>query len=824
MLSQQDSVLPKTETAEMDSDEGCVVDIYKEEARGLSTGPAVPPLHKNADGDLIETLAPGSGLLVSRNCHGHKDSGFSSRVSEVGEETEEGRAELAQALLDRKLARRLTRISECQNEEKCRCSAWAVVKVVLKILLAVGLLYAFICLLDLMGNAFRLLGGKTAGSVFQDSKLLGNPITGLMIGVLATVILQSSSTSSSIVITMVASKILDLRPAIPIIMGANIGTTVTNTLVSLAHSMNRKEFKRAFSGAVVHDVFNWLTVLCLLPLEYMTGYLYHLTGLIIRSLNMEDMKANNQDLLKKLTKPLTSRIVKIDKKVITGIAQGQEEYNNKTLLKVYCTYDEVVSYRLVNQSSVDNVTGVETWTMVNSSVVTKVPLDKCNSLFSELAWSDTTSGIVLLLASILCLSLCLYSLVKLLHSLLGGHIARALRKTINSDFPHPFSWLTGYVAIIVGAGMTILVQSSSVFTSALTPLVGIGCLKLERMYPLTLGSNIGTTFTGILAALASSSATMNIALQLAFCHLFFNISGILLFYPVPKMRKIIINTAKYLGRTTARYRWFAIAYLICMFLLFPGFFFALSLAGRAAFIVVLSLISAIVVFVVVVTLMQRSRTFSNFLPGVLRSWQFLPEFMRSLQPLDRGLNSLVSNCFCKCCKDRCKCLAPLTEEDMGSIDLDSDSDDSVQVSRLSSAVSSKAQLALSKSPSQPSFTESRRIYRPVNDTSASPSRRNSIGKRSPSARRVNYNDTAANGAGADSGHLPLMASSESSPPRSGQKTSNNSLKPSFYISKSDDHYLKHSSNDMTSPSARVADVMVIDMAATNLNSINESKI
>lgn len=88
-------------------------------------------------------------------------------------------------------------------------------------------------------------------------------------------------------------------------------------------------------------------------------------------------------------------------------------------------------------------------------------------------------------------------MVKLLHSLLGGHIAKAARKTINADFPRPFHWLTGYAAVVVGAGMTILVQSSSVFTSALTPLVGIGCLKLERMYPLTLGSNIGTTFTGL---------------------------------------------------------------------------------------------------------------------------------------------------------------------------------------------------------------------------------------------------------------------------------------------------------------------------------------
>ena len=65
--------------------------------------------------------------------------------------------------------------------------------------------------------------------------------------------------------------VLDVRPAIPIVMGANIGTTVTNTLVSLAHSMDPREFRRAFSGATVHDVFNWLTVLILLPVEHFTG-------------------------------------------------------------------------------------------------------------------------------------------------------------------------------------------------------------------------------------------------------------------------------------------------------------------------------------------------------------------------------------------------------------------------------------------------------------------------------------------------------------------------------------------------------------------------
>ncbi len=65
--------------------------------------------------------------------------------------------------------------------------------------------------------------------------------------------------------------VLEVRPAIPIVMGANIGTSVTNTIVSMAQSGDRREFRRAFAGATVHDMFNWLTVLVLLPIEWATG-------------------------------------------------------------------------------------------------------------------------------------------------------------------------------------------------------------------------------------------------------------------------------------------------------------------------------------------------------------------------------------------------------------------------------------------------------------------------------------------------------------------------------------------------------------------------
>merc|ERR1719163_1822364 len=135
------------------------------------------------------------------------------------------------------------------------------------------LLYLFIISLDLMANSFRILGGKTAGRTFRNSDLFDNPLAGLVIGVLVTVLVQSSSTSTSIIITMTAGDLIEVKNAIPMIMGANIGTSVTNTLVSLGSFANKDEYRRAFGGATVHDCFNLLTVMIILPIEAATGLL-----------------------------------------------------------------------------------------------------------------------------------------------------------------------------------------------------------------------------------------------------------------------------------------------------------------------------------------------------------------------------------------------------------------------------------------------------------------------------------------------------------------------------------------------------------------------
>ena len=424
-------------------------------------------------------------------------------------------------------------------------------------------------------------------------------------------------------------------------MGANIGTSVTNTIVSLAQAAERNEFRRAFAGATVHDIFNWLSVLVFLPLEVATRYLARLTDKIIEGLHLKREKGVNQKLLKTITEPFTKLIIQLDKKIIQQIALGDESVRSKSLIKS-CQPENGIE--TVNKTVVNATTGIKSYVLENKSSETEVT---CKFLFADTPLSDTEVGIIILVISIFLLCVCLVAIVKILHSMLRGQMAKIIKKTVNADFPGPFKHLTGYFAILVGAGLTMLVQSSSIFTSALTPLIGVGVVTIERAFPLTLGSNIGTTGTGILAALASSS-NLDKALQIAFCHLFFNISGILLWYPIPYLRKVPINVAKTLGNKTATYRWFAIAYLVCAFFLLPAAVFGLSLAGWKILLAVALPIILLLVFIIVVNILQSKRPQS--LPQVLHDWKWLPKWTRSLEPYDRVFTKMGEIKKLCCCR------------------------------------------------------------------------------------------------------------------------------------------------------------------------------
>ncbi|CAG5136853.1 unnamed protein product [Candidula unifasciata] len=648
------------------------------------------------------------------------------------------------------------------NELSRRDKQLRVVAYTLKIILVLGCLYIFICSLDFLSSAFRLLGGETAGKVFQRSDILKNPVAGVMIGVLVTVLVQSSSTSTSVVVSMVGAGILNIKTAIPIVMGANIGTSVTNTIVAMGQIGNRDEFRRAFAGGTVHDMFNWLTVLVLLPVEVITGYLYHLTEAIVNSLPLQQDKTANKEMLNVITKPFTERIIQISKDAIAKIAHGMGNQfdNDQTILKLCC--DEVSPSQCcrTRRNNLDFIQSGQNYTLLQKQAVCKevaqclgkkkpqpspycesIPwiygeqqtrittevidcaifkgtnnetkccqskldglsseashIEKCQMLSScfqsddhiftkvdcKASWFNVTEerkvwgqrfsctrwtrdvenytchtecnyllkglyptlnekaiGGILLVISLTILCICLVCIVKLLHSLLQGPVALIIKKFINADLPGCCGYFTGYVTILIGAGLTIIVQSSSVFTSTLTPLVGIGVIQLDRMYPLTLGSNIGTTTTAILSAMATSSDSIRNALQIAFCHLFFNISGIILFYPIPALR-FPLPLARFLGNSTANYRWFAIVYILAMFFIFPALVFALSIPGWYVLLAVLGPFALLIFVVCVIKLIQIKRP--NLLPEKLHNWAFLPLAFRSLEPYDKIMQKVF---FCK---------------------------------------------------------------------------------------------------------------------------------------------------------------------------------
>ena len=136
--------------------------------------------------------------------------------------------------------------------------------IILKIFGVIAALYMFLVGINGMSSAIKHMGAGVAESIFTATS---NPFVALFIGVFATVLFQSSSTTTSLIVGMVSSGALGISGAIPMIMGANIGTTVTNTIVSVGHINKGNEFKRAFAASTVHDFFNILAVIIIFPIE-----------------------------------------------------------------------------------------------------------------------------------------------------------------------------------------------------------------------------------------------------------------------------------------------------------------------------------------------------------------------------------------------------------------------------------------------------------------------------------------------------------------------------------------------------------------------------
>ena len=355
-----------------------------------------------------------------------------------------------------------------------------------KILGVIFALYLFLVGIKGLSSGIKLLGGDFANEVMSTTS---NPFVALFIGILATTLFQSSSTTTSLIVAMVGGGTITLSGAVPMIMGANIGTTVTNTIVSIGHIQRGNEFKRAFQAATIHDFFNVLAVLVLFPIEYFFGLL--------------EKSASWLGVL------------------LFGTLSTDEVF--KSPIKAAIKWGS----KKVHQLSPDN-------------------------------------DIIFIIISVVLTFFMLYAIVKLLRSLV-------LEKV--EAFFDTYIFKTAIRAIIFGMLLTISVQSSSITTSTVIPLAGAGVLTLRQIYPFTLGANIGTTVTALLASL-----TLNVTAMVAsFAHLFFNIFGILLVYLNPLLRDIPLKLSEKFADLAIRNKFIPITYLIVVFFLIP---FLIILLGR----------------------------------------------------------------------------------------------------------------------------------------------------------------------------------------------------------------------------------------------------
>ncbi len=349
-----------------------------------------------------------------------------------------------------------------------------------------ALIYLLICAVGMIGSGFKAATGEHAKELFAFAV---NPFAGLVVGTVATALIQSSSTVTSIIVGLVAGG-LPVSVAVPMVMGANIGTSITNTIVSLGHVREKKEFARAFSAATVHDFFNLLSVVIFLPLEIMFGFLEKLGSVLAAPFYGGDgASMNSLNFVKAATAPV-----------------------------------------------VDAVKG------------------------ASLSMGDQVGGLVLIAVGIALIFVSITLVGKLLKKLMVGK-AREIMHTAIGRGP-----LSG---IFSGTLVTVLVQSSSTTTSLMVPLAGSGAFGLKQIYPFTLGANIGTCVTAVLAATAVTG-NAEAALQIAFIHLTYNVLGVVLIYGLPFLRNLPVSSAQWLGVTAADNKSVALAYILGVFFVIPG--------------------------------------------------------------------------------------------------------------------------------------------------------------------------------------------------------------------------------------------------------------
>ena len=359
------------------------------------------------------------------------------------------------------------------------------VETAVRLTLTLFFLYMFLVGVKALEKGISALGSDFVDQVFDS---VANPIAGLAAGVLATVLVQSSSVTTATIVGLVGAGVLSVEAAVPMVMGANIGTTVTNTFASLGHLRQGPYFQRAFAAATMHDYFNLMSVAILLPLEVAFG-------------------------------------------LVSKIAERLADTWGERL-------PEVTAGSPIKDAISAPVNGI---------------IDAIESL----GWGSV-EGPILLFLGLSLIFLALWAITRQMKAVMSGRIENAINGILSKG--------AGAAAMLVGILMTVAVQSSSITTSILVPLVAAGVLTLNNAFPVTLGANLGTTVTALLASVATDSPD---ALVIALAHVTFNVLGILIFYPFPRVRRIPLVLAQKTAEIAVEHKSLVGVYVIGLFIITP---------------------------------------------------------------------------------------------------------------------------------------------------------------------------------------------------------------------------------------------------------------
>ncbi|TMW63320.1 hypothetical protein Poli38472_002261 [Pythium oligandrum] len=390
-----------------------------------------------------------------------------------------------------------------------------VFSVILHVIFALCALYFFLVGIKLIGDGLTLALGCNTKDAFDFTDY---PIQGLVIGTVATALIHSSSTVTSITVALVGTGAMTIRQAVPVVMGANIGTCITCILVAFAHVGDIERFERAMAAATVHDMYNIWSVIVMFPIEILFHPLEKL------SIAMSDAKVSSgsfESPIDAIVDPFSELLLVVDKNGISDVATG----------KATC---EAGHSFLIGGG------------------------------FNKTSLRDGAAGGIVAAIGFVFLICALFTLVKMMAKVFLGTTRRVIARALEYN---------GYLNILIGTALTFAVHSSTLVTSTLTPLAGLGVITLEQVYPLAIGANLGTTATALLASLVAAKSN---AVAIALVHLWFNIFGIFLFYPIPITRRPILSWARNTAAWSAAWPFSALIFVAMCFLIVPGVLLGLA--------------------------------------------------------------------------------------------------------------------------------------------------------------------------------------------------------------------------------------------------------